>query len=62
MAKKLKTFKVDVQRVSYSRFRTITVEATSARAAALKAVDVAGDFEYSEDSAEYEVDSIEEVV
>jgi hypothetical protein len=46
-------FLVEVLRTSYSH-RTIEVEAETSKEAKEKAVDMAGDFEFSEKGADYE--------
>jgi len=56
----MKTFKIEVCRSSYG-YRTIFVEAESNLKAQLKALEDAGDYEYSESSSEYTIDNIEEV-
>lgn len=57
MAKKKETprvqsFDIEVCRIGYA-FHTITVEATSQKEAEEKALDKAGDYLYSEKTAEY---------
>lgn len=59
---KLKTYAVDVQRISYSEFVTIEVQAMNPEEAARLAVDNAGDHCFDgESSAEYNVDTIRQV-
>ncbi len=57
---KQKTFLVDVQRISYSAFVTIEVQAKNAKEAARKANDAAGDQCFEEESAEYNIDEVRE--
>lgn len=56
-----KHYEVEVQRISYSKFRTIHVLAKTAIQATVRAYDLAGDFEYSEDVAEYDIVGVKEV-
>ena len=58
----MKTFVVDVQRVSYSRFVSIKVQAETPEHAVQLALDEAGDHEYSEAEAEYNVDFTVEAI
>lgn len=53
-------YKVTVSRISYSA-RTIEVEAESDIEAYDKALDEAGNYEFSESNADYEVESIEAI-
>lgn len=55
----MKTYRVTVRRTSYSE-RIIEVEAKSEVEAHEKAINEAGDYEFSEHNADYEVDYIEE--
>lgn len=50
-------FEVEVRRTAWG-FRTIEVEAKNKLDAEQKALDIAGDFEYSEKSSEYETMSV----
>lgn len=54
---KLKEYEVLVRRISYAS-RNIVVKATSEKEAKRLAIDEAGNFEFSEHDADYEVDSI----
>lgn len=58
----LKTMKYQVSlvRIGYG-FNTIEIEAESEGEARDKALDQAGDHEYSEKTAEYDIDTIEEI-
>jgi len=56
----MKKFNVTVTRTSYSS-RDIEVEAKNEKEAKEKAVDVAGDFEFSERDADYDVENIFEL-
>lgn len=51
---------VDIVRIGYG-FHTVEVMATNHQEAREKAMDEAGDYEYSEKTAEYEVESVTEV-
>jgi len=53
----MKTFDVEVARVSYG-FAVIRVVADNEDDAKDKALNLAGDYEYSEKSADYEVESV----
>jgi hypothetical protein len=58
MAKKvLKKYKVKVCRISYAH-RDLEVEATNIREARQKALDEAGNYEFSEHDADYKVEGI----
>jgi hypothetical protein len=50
----MKKFEVDVTRLAYSN-RTLSVEAESEEEAYQVALSMAGDYDYSESSSEYEV-------
>ncbi len=54
----MQRYHVDVQRVSYSNFVQVTVEAPSPEAAVQLALQQAGNIEFVEDSFDYEVDTI----
>jgi hypothetical protein len=56
----MRTFKIELCKSSYG-YRTIFVEAESNLKAQLKALDDAGDYEFSESSSEYTIDDIQEV-
>ena len=55
--KRKRTYLVEVYRTSYSS-RTLEIEATSEKEAKEIAYDTAGNFEFDEDNAEYEVESV----
>jgi len=57
MPKKLKEFDVEVVRVSYST-RTIRVSAGGVRSARSLAIDAAGDLEFKEHNADYEISAV----
>jgi len=48
-------YSVDVARTAYG-FRTLEIEADNETEAREKALDIAGDFEYSEKSSEYSIE------
>lgn len=52
-------FTVVVCRTSYA-FRTLTIKAKNEEEAKEKALDEAGDYEFSESNADYEIDSVQE--
>jgi hypothetical protein len=56
MAKKEQVFDVDVCRIGYGH-RTLRIRAADAKKAVEQALDVAGNFEYSEKESKYEADS-----
>lgn len=51
----LQTFEIDVVRISYSKSRTISVRARNREEAEDMALDIAGNYEYSENEADYEI-------
>lgn len=51
-------WQIDMIRVSYG-FRTLEIEAATKEEACEKAYDVAGDYEYPEKDATYEIQSIQ---
>jgi hypothetical protein len=51
------TFKIEVVRISYG-FKTIEVQADNLEDAQNKALDDAGNYEFTESSAEYELDGV----
>lgn len=53
---KLKQYAVDIMRTGYG-FRTLTVQASSEKEAIATALDIAGNYEFSEKSSEYECPS-----
>lgn len=53
-------FKVSVYRTGYSQ-RDIEIEAKDSNEASEVALDVAGDYEFSEQNSEYEVEYVEEI-
>lgn len=55
----MKKYNVQLVRISYG-FNIIEIEAENEDEARDKAIDVAGDYNYSESSAEYEIDFINE--
>lgn len=57
----MKKYHVFVTRASYSRPVIIEIEATDEEAATELALECAGDYEYSEKDAEYEIQAVEEL-
>jgi len=53
--KKVEKYSINLVRIGYA-FTSVEVEATSQREAEEKALDMAGDLDYSEKDAEYKID------
>lgn len=56
----MKTYHVFITRISYSRHVVMEIRADNEEAARKLALDYAGDYEYSEKDAEYEIQAVEE--
>ena len=59
-APEIKKYRVAVVRIGYG-FKDLDIEATSKKRAREIALDVAGNYEYSEKTADYKVDYVAEV-
>lgn len=56
----MKTYHVFITRIGYSRHVVMKIRADNEEAARKLALDYAGDYEYSEKDAEYEIQAVEE--